>query len=49
MEMTTLKKRISNVVRGAYAENKFVSGLQNETSGIEEKADRLIALLEKMQ
>ncbi len=42
------KEKDFNVVRGAYAENKFVSGLQNETSDIEEKADRLIALLEKM-
>jgi hypothetical protein len=36
-------------VRGAYEENKFVSGLQKETKEIEEKADRFIALLEKMQ
>ena len=43
------KEKDFSVVRGAYAENKFVSGLQNETSGIEEKADKLIALLEKMQ
>ena len=36
-------------VRGTYDENKFVSGLKKETIGIEEKADRFIALLEKMQ
>jgi hypothetical protein len=36
-------------VRGTYAENKFVLGLQKETSDIEEKADRIIALLEKIQ
>jgi hypothetical protein len=36
-------------VRGAFEENKFVSGLQKETKDIEEKADRFIALLEKMQ
>ena len=37
------------VVRGVYNENKFVIGLQKETVEIEEKADRLIALLEKIQ
>jgi hypothetical protein len=36
-------------VRGTYDENKFVLSLKKETIGIEEKADRFIALLEKMQ
>lgn len=36
-------------VRGTYEENKFVLDLQKETKNIEEKADRFIALLEKMQ
>jgi len=34
-------------VRGAYEENGFVSDLRNETRDIEEKADRIITLLEK--
>jgi len=36
-------------VRGGYEDNKFVLGLQRDTKDIEEKADRFIALLEKMQ
>ena len=36
-------------VRGSYQENKFVLDLQKETNDIEEKAGRLIALLEKIQ
>ncbi len=36
-------------VRGVYAENKFVSGLQKEIKAIEEKADGLIAFLQKIQ
>ena len=32
-------------VRGEYEENKFVLGLQKEITGIEARADRLIALL----
>ena len=36
-------------VRGEYKENKFVLGLQKEISDIEEKANSLIALLEKIQ
>ncbi len=36
-------------VRGVYDENKFVLGLKKETKNIEEKADKFIALLEKMQ
>jgi hypothetical protein len=43
------KEKDFEVVRGAYADNKFVLGLQKETVSIEEKADRLIALLEKMK
>jgi hypothetical protein len=43
------KEKDFEVVRGAYSENKFVTGLQKETASIEEKADRLIALLERMQ
>ena len=45
----TTREMDFEVVRGVYNENKFVSGLQKETAGIEEKADRLIALLEKIQ
>ncbi len=37
-----------HAVRGTYEENKFVSGLQNEIKEIEEKADKLIDLLEKL-
>jgi hypothetical protein len=37
------------VVRGPYKENKFVLSLQEETINIEEKAGRLIALLETIQ
>lgn len=36
-------------VRGSYKENKFVADLKKEINDIEEKADRLIALLEKIQ
>jgi NDP-sugar pyrophosphorylase family protein len=36
-------------VRGAYEENKFVLGLQKEIKDVEEKADKFISLLEKMQ
>jgi len=36
-------------VRGTYEENKFVSGLKQDIVDIEEKADRLIAFLMKMQ
>jgi NDP-sugar pyrophosphorylase family protein len=36
-------------VRGSFEENKFVLGLQNETKVISERADRLIALIEKIQ
>jgi hypothetical protein len=36
------------VVRGRYNENKFVLGLQKESGNIEEKADNLISLLEKI-
>ncbi len=36
-------------VRGVYEENKFVIGLQKESEEIEEKADRLIAVLERMK
>lgn len=36
-------------VRGLYAQNKFVTGLQKEISTIEEKADALISILEKVQ
>jgi Domain of unknown function (DUF4954)/Domain of unknown function (DUF6819) len=36
-------------VRGVYAENKFVLGLQKEIGIIEEKADSLIAFLQKIQ
>jgi hypothetical protein len=38
-----------NAVRGVYQENKFVLDVQKETKEIEEKADRLIASLEKLQ
>ncbi len=34
-------------VRGEYGNNKFVTGLQKESKEIEDKADRLIAFLEK--
>jgi hypothetical protein len=37
------------IVRGAYSDNKFVSGLQKEIMIIEEKAYRIIAILEKIQ
>jgi hypothetical protein len=37
------------VVRGAFRDNKFVSGLEKEINSIEEKADRLISFLEKFQ
>jgi hypothetical protein len=33
-------------VRGVYDNNKFVTNLQKESKGIEEKANRLIAILE---
>ena len=36
-------------IRGSYENNKFVIGLQKETKEIEEKADRFIAVLEKMK
>jgi hypothetical protein len=36
-------------VRGSYDENKFVIGLKKETIAIEEKADRIINILEKIQ
>jgi hypothetical protein len=36
-------------VRGSYKENKFVSDLQKEIIFIEEKADRLTGLIEKIQ
>jgi hypothetical protein len=36
-------------VRGVYTDNKFVTGLQKETKEIEEKANRLIALLESLR
>jgi hypothetical protein len=36
------------VVRGRYNANKFVLGLQKESRNIEEKADSLISLLEKI-
>jgi NDP-sugar pyrophosphorylase family protein len=45
----TTREMDFEVVRGVYNENKFISGLQKESAGIEEKADRLIALLEKIQ
>jgi NDP-sugar pyrophosphorylase family protein len=34
-------------VRGTYDKNKFVTGLQKESREIEEKADRLISILQK--
>jgi hypothetical protein len=36
-------------VRGEYCNNKFVTGLQKESKEIEDKADRLIAFLEKFK
>ena len=36
-------------IRGSYENNKFVIELQKETKEIEEKADRIIGLLEKMK
>jgi hypothetical protein len=33
-------------VRGVYGKNKFVTSLQKESKEIEEKADRLIAIIE---
>jgi len=36
-------------VRGEYDKNKFVTGLQKESKEIEEKADRLIAILESFR
>lgn len=36
-------------VRGVYEENKFVMGLQKEAASIEDKADSLIAQLQKIQ
>jgi hypothetical protein len=45
----TTREMDFEVVRGVYNENKFISGLQKESACIEEKADRLIALLEKIQ
>jgi hypothetical protein len=41
------KEKDFEAVRGAYTENKFVLGLQKESAIIEEKADKLIVLLEK--
>jgi len=35
-------------VRGTYEENKFVLGLQKEIREIEQKADSLVAQLEKL-
>ena len=38
-----------HAVRGSYEENKFVSGLIKENIDVEEKADRFIALLERLK
>ena len=37
------------VVRGSYTENKFVIDLKKETTAIEEKADKITGILEKIQ